>query len=316
PQIEQLRTTLSETLPYCCGTIVLPTDSVMLYYGKTDLAKRLDLLHASEAALADLEATCEPATLGTPQRGVVDATYRPAAQLSREHFAINLDVEHLGVLEAVRTGLFTGKEQHRSVQAELRELNIYGEGSFYKSHKDTPRSTSMFASLVLIFPTLHAGGVLCIQHDGGHWAFDAAAVLADASRSSPRVAYVAVYSDVEHEVTQITSGHRVTITYNLYYTDEPQPGLAASVEVIQPRGASGHRLKKTLASLLQDASFLPNGGTLGFGLRHGYPFPTSFSAHEDNTLETLRDKLKGVDAALFRACSELVGAAPVFYTIF
>lgn len=174
----------------------------------------------------------------------------------------------------------------------------------------------MFASLVLIFPTLHAGGVLGIQHDGGHWAFDAAAVLADASRSSPRVAYVAVYSDVEHEVTQITSGHRVTITYNLYYTDEPQPGLAASVEVIQPRGASGHRLKKTLASLLQDASFLPNGGTLGFGLRHGYPFPTSFSAHEDTTLDTLRDKLKGVDAALFRACSELVGAAPVFYTIF
>src|SRR6202042_3226946 len=31
---------------------------------------------------------------------------------------------------------------------------------------------------------------------------------------SPSIAYIAFYSDVEHEVLKVTSGHRATITYN------------------------------------------------------------------------------------------------------
>lgn len=38
PQIERLRATLAETLPYCCGTVTLPADSFVLYYGKTEQA--------------------------------------------------------------------------------------------------------------------------------------------------------------------------------------------------------------------------------------------------------------------------------------
>jgi predicted 2-oxoglutarate/Fe(II)-dependent dioxygenase YbiX len=29
--------------------------------------------------------------------------------------------------------------------------------------------------------------------------------------------YVAFFSDIEHEVTSVTSGHRITSTYNLYW---------------------------------------------------------------------------------------------------
>ena len=34
PQIDRLRSMLSETLPYCCGTVSLPPESYVLYYGK------------------------------------------------------------------------------------------------------------------------------------------------------------------------------------------------------------------------------------------------------------------------------------------
>lgn len=87
---------------------------------------RLNLLRASEDALDHLESVCEPATFGVAQRNVLDTTYRKAGKLDRDHFAINLDVERSGVLDAVRTALFIGKGQGRAVRATLYKLNVYG----------------------------------------------------------------------------------------------------------------------------------------------------------------------------------------------
>ena len=57
------------------------------------------------------------------------------------------------------------------------------------------------------------------------WFFDTAAtngslILARelaAVRELPMIDYVAFFSDVEHEVAPVISGHRVTLTYNLYF---------------------------------------------------------------------------------------------------
>ncbi|KAI0628918.1 hypothetical protein C8Q77DRAFT_1220728 [Trametes polyzona] len=315
PLIETLRTTLNQTLPYCCGAMTLSPDSFILYYGKTREARRLDLLHASPEALDHLQRSCDPATFGVGQESVLDPAYRKAGKLDRKNFAINIDVERSGVLEAVRTGLFLGKEQGRHVRAELYKLNVYGQGSFFKAHKDTPRSGAMFASLVLVFPTAHTGGTLVVTQGGGRWTFDAASILADGSLPGPRVAYIAFYGDTEHEVTEVTSGHRVTITYNLYYVEDTELNRMENVHVMQPVGSNHHEVKSTLSSLLDDPGFLPNGGILGFGLRHLYPLPTTFHADTDNTLNVLKTRLKGVDAALYRACSELL-APPALYTVF
>ncbi|KAI0328047.1 hypothetical protein GY45DRAFT_1423503 [Cubamyces sp. BRFM 1775] len=313
PKASGLRGILSETLPYCCGTLAPASDNLVLYYGKTEQAKRVDLLHMSATELDDLERYCDPATFGVAHKDVLDATFRKAGKLDRNHFALNFDIEHSGLLEAIRTSLFTGREQGRPIRAELYKLNVYGKGSFFKSHKDTPRSAGMFASLVLVFPIVHSGGTLVLQHGGYQWSVDASVLLSNADISMPRIAYIAFFSDVEHEVTRVTSGHRLTITYNLYYAfDDVSPNR---IDVVQPQGANEFAVHENLASLLDDSTFLPNGGILGFGLRHLYPLPTSFDPQEDTTLETLKGKLKGVDAALFRACTELVSAPPL-YTIF
>ena len=38
PQVDRMRTMLSETLPYCCGTVELPAESYVLFYGKSQRA--------------------------------------------------------------------------------------------------------------------------------------------------------------------------------------------------------------------------------------------------------------------------------------
>jgi hypothetical protein len=91
-----------------------------------------------------------------------------------------------------------------------------GPGSFFKAHKDTPRGKDMFGSLAVVLPTKHTGGALHLRHDGKSFIHDCSNKF---SSSSPQVVWVAFYSDVEHEVSKVEQGHRVTLTYNLYFVD-------------------------------------------------------------------------------------------------
>ena len=132
---------------------------------------------------------------------------------------------------------------------------------------------------MIVFPTAHEGGALAIrQHEGKddekvtkEWVFDSSALLADCTESS--IAYVAFFSDVEHEVLPVTSGHRVTITYNLYFTESAStvPKQPRGLSLLQPVGSDVFHVMQALQRLLDDPHILPEGGTLGFGLRHQYP---------------------------------------------
>ena len=294
--------------------------------------RRVDLAKATPAALESLDKACDPATFGVNQTDVLDTSYRKAGKLDKSHFSLNLDVEAAGLLEAARTGLFSGKDEKVSIHAELYKLNVYGtrsslvildvselplgKGAFFKAHKDTPRGATMFGSLVLVLPTQHEGGTLVLRHERQEWSFDAAHLVSPLPHAEPSAAYVAFFSDVEHEVLPVTSGYRVTVTYNLYFVDpRDDKQQLLSVDVIQPKSARKPEVKSTLCALLRDAAFLPNGGTLGFGLRHLYPLPTQFSGHDDDTLDVLAGRLKGADSALLRACIEL-SLAPALYTVF
>ena len=158
---------------------------------------------------------------------------------------------------------------------------------------DTPRSEVMFGSLVVFFPTAHEGGSLLMRKNGVEWSFDFAKVLAD--NDEPRLGYVALYSDVEHEVAMVTSGYRVTITYNLYF-DRSAPTLPAPLSSVSAIGS----FKSQLSTLLIDPAFLPNGGYLGFGLEYAYSISSCWSG-----LSHLKSHLKGIDADLMQVFQEL-----------
>lgn len=155
----------------------------------------------------------------------------------------------------------------------------------------------MFGSLVVVFSTAHEGGNLILRHRGEEWVFDAAEVTRDAD--GPAIAYVAFYSDVDHEVTLVKSGYRVTLTYNLYFESEPPEALPPSVATVAP---SETLLKEALFNALQDPSFLPKGGLLGFGLSFMYPIEVT-PGHKP--LRDLHSRLKGSDAVINRVCDQL-----------
>ena len=166
----------------------------------------------------------------------------------------------------------------------------------------------MFGSLVVVFPTAHEGGTLILRHQGEEWAFDSAAMLAGRANS---LAYVAFFSDVEHEVAPVVSGHRVTLTYNLYHGDRRTLAPSARLEVRSPLNAVTYEVKDALDALLRDPTFLPEGGTLGFGLNHSYAFPSTCGDAQWDPFKGLSRWLKGSDAALYQAWTAL-GLEPKF----
>ncbi|KAM5533680.1 hypothetical protein V8D89_012647, partial [Ganoderma adspersum] len=279
--------------PYCSGILQVPREAFKLYYGQKN-AQFIDLLEASTSndqgdVLEALANACERAKFGRGEETVLDETYRKAGKMDSDNFMTGLDLDATGLRDAVRLGLLSAKDEKRVMRTELYKLNVYGEGAFFKPHKDTPRSQSMFGSLVVIFPTPHEGGALILRHEDEEVTFDAATLLLGRNSS---IAYVVFFSDVEHEVAPVVSGHRVTLTYNLVFGKRRDP-------------APPNNLEDTLTALLDDAKFMPRGGTLGFGLRHHYPFPKAWTRRMESPLKSLKAWLKGSDATLFAACAEL-----------
>ncbi|KAI0697216.1 hypothetical protein C8T65DRAFT_582830 [Cerioporus squamosus] len=264
--------------------------------------RRINLSTASVESLDALEAACEAASFGRNQETVLDESYRKAGKMDVDKFSLVFDADRSGLIDVVKTGLLIGKEEKKEVRVELYKLNVYGKDAFFKAHKDTPRGADMFGSLVVVFPTPHEGGSLILRHEDKEWTFDAAQLLAS---STKRIAYVAFFSDVEHEVTRVLSGHRVTITYNLYWAGPPRVAPPSGLSVLHPLHASPSSVGVILGALLDDPKFLPNGGTLGFGLRHAYPFPNIWDPSMEDPLDALERWLKGGDTALFQAIKAL-----------
>ncbi|KAF8348607.1 hypothetical protein F5887DRAFT_950957 [Amanita rubescens] len=294
-----LRKSFSSTFPFCRGVLPVAPNDLLLYYGSgnDESARRLNLFYPPSQSLELLVKACDPATFGRNKEDVYDESYRKAKKLNTGSFMVGLDVVRLGLPRIISEALVVGQTSPKSVRAELYKLNIYGEGSFFKAHVDTPRGTKMFGSLVILFPTSFEGGELIMRKGENEWSFDAAQALAGCQ--GHHIAYVALYSDVEHEVSMVKSGHRISITYNLYLDDDTQ---ALTIPMSLSHGALG--LKNTLETLLLDATFFPEGGWLGFNLEHKYPVACGEEGNYIN-LNKIGACLKGIDAEIVRVAKEL-----------
>ena len=133
-----------------------------------------------------------------------------------------------------------------------------------------------------------------LRHEDNEWKFDANSLTS--KQPSPSLAYIAFYSDTEHEVLKVTSGRRVTVTYNLYLVD---PASRSKAFTVTPNSKSTSNLQTALRRLLNSPEFLPEGGTLGFGLAHLYP--VTFETDLQEMTSCLKDK----DAQVYQACREL-----------
>jgi hypothetical protein len=168
----------------------------------------------------------------------------------------------------------------------------------------------MFGSLVVFFPTFHEGGTLHLRRRGHEWIFDSGQALAGAANDRLSIGYVAFFSDIdiEHGVAPVTSGHCVTLTYNLYFDDGGiVSGKDAVSELLPPQLPNQEGFQEAFKTLLENPEFMADGGTLAFGLRHVYPIKSD--------LKLVQNVLKASDAVVHQ-CVRVLGFEPVLYLYF
>jgi len=247
-----------------------------------------------QAHIRNMCSSCQAASFGRQGQDVYDATYREALKLEPSQFTTNFHPHDYGILDDLAQILLPSylggdrkDEDLLGVHAELYKLNVYSAPSgIFKPHVDTPRSDNQFGSLVVRLPASHEGGNLVIRHNNREVNYDWS--------SSKEIEWAAFYSDCEHEVLQVTQGHRITLTYNLTFVYSR--GL--------PPKISTHVYKTPLYNDLQAAletpGFMAKGGILGFACNHSY-------AHSRKSQDriNLPAGLKGVDMVIYATFAAL-----------
>lgn len=143
---------------------------------------------------------------------------------------------------------------------------------------------------MVCLPVDHEGGQLTVRNSGKELTFDWYQCAADGDL--PLLEWAAFYSDCEHEVHEVTSGHRLTLTYSLYSTR----GLGHLAGISAALAPSQLPLYEPLKSALENPGFLSQGRILAIWLTHSY-------AHTNKHLNFLPSSLKGADMVLWEAAS-------------
>ncbi|TFY75754.1 hypothetical protein EWM64_g8258 [Hericium alpestre] len=190
--LKPLRDSVVNRPPYVSGILPMSPDHLRLYYDGLESACAIDFTKVTDMQLAVLARACQPATFGLDQKDVFDESYRKAGKMDVTHFSTPIVPERTDLPTIIRYDLLDGENSTRPIRFELYKLNVYGEytktdtyrefpanvklgkGSFFKPHIDTPRSETMFGSLVLVYATEHEDGILILRHRGEEWTFDSA----------------------------------------------------------------------------------------------------------------------------------------------
>ncbi|KXZ43881.1 hypothetical protein GPECTOR_78g69 [Gonium pectorale] len=129
----------------------------------------------------------------------------------------------------------------------------------------------------------------------------------------PHVHFVAFFSDCAHEVLPVTSGHRVTLTYNLIATDvaaarketadeAASRGTRRLLSTVRPLAGGSDPLVAKLRELMAQPTWQPGGATLGYVLEHKYA-----STFDELTKMRFPHILKGSDRLLCAALCDGLG---------
>ncbi|KAF8999243.1 hypothetical protein BDZ89DRAFT_1121952 [Hymenopellis radicata] len=278
---------------YTSGICEIDTEQCGLYYRNrstdNESLSYLNLAAATDDEISQLISSSDAAPFGRGTETVLDDTYRKAHKLDVSQFSTVFELAGTPILNKISQDLvdFTVSVK-RAVRAERYKLNVYGHSSCRKHVRLSCHC----------LPYTPRRRTLMLRDEGLEWSFDAAQLLASVTPEAPKVAYVAFYSDLEHEVMPVVSGSRVTLTYNLYFED-----MDAVVAPVFTSQGKDHAIKDGLQQLLADTTFLPKGGRLGFTLSHTYPL--KYGSPAGHTVSELLPYLKGTDALIYSACQEL-----------
>lgn len=160
-----------------------------------------------------LVAIAEAAPHGRGEATVVDRDVRRTWQVEAAKVRIggrHWDKTLAGLVADIARGLGVNEP----VAADFYKLLVYDAGSFFVDHRDTEKVAGMFATMVLVLPSMHSGGELVIKHLGRETVLDLR------PEEPSEIGFAAFYADCVHEVRPVKAGYRVTLVYNLRFVGE------------------------------------------------------------------------------------------------
>ncbi|RYP23543.1 hypothetical protein DL765_001057 [Monosporascus sp. GIB2] len=165
-----------------------------------------------------IRGACRQAPYGKGEATLVDESVRKTWELGRDEFRLANQPDWDAFV--VNTLLRDLAEQTlgmpaSGVRAEPYKLLLYEEGSFFRRHKDSEKAPGMIGTLVVCLPARHDGGDVRLSHAGK------SRVFTTSRTSAYGLTALAWFSDVTHEITQVTSGYRLVLTYNIIQTGGP-----------------------------------------------------------------------------------------------
>lgn len=291
----------------CAGTFVPDKPVTLVFKDQT----RFEVTRARSAfdqanEIRPLLDHCKPAPFGHGKRTRYNRSVRDALQLKAENgeFGVeNFDPESAGLLKKIQRELVP--HDPNPISAELYTVNVYTDGGHFAPHKDTPRGSDMFGTLVVCLPSQFENGKLILNHRGVVQKFDWGRAI-QALKKPNQLQWVAFFGDVNHQIERIWFGARVTLTYLLRRGADGAPLQEAARKDLAPR------VQEAWRALLADQGFLPKGGTLAYPCCHLYHQDARFQQKQSPITQDTMPMLKGRDH-LVAATALQVGLKVAFH---
>jgi hypothetical protein len=279
--------------PFACGGTLVPEQPVAIGFpDKTQIpVSRAKNSFEQEQLLRPLVARCKPAPFGKGRKTRYDRTVRDALQIKAEGGAfsvLHFDPAAAGILEQIRREL-TPQVPDAPI-AELYNLNVYAAGGHFAPHKDTPRGGDMLGTLVVCLPSQFSHGAFVLKHHGVFQTYDWERAIREQAEPT-RIHWAAFFGDVDHQIKEVWSGLRVTLTYLL----RRAPDVRSEAAPAQASAPLNSLVRQKLRDLLDDRRFLTSGGTLAFPCSHLYHQDARFQRKQRPLSRQTVSALKGRD---------------------
>jgi predicted 2-oxoglutarate/Fe(II)-dependent dioxygenase YbiX len=147
----------------------------------------------------------QPARFGRGEQTLTDPDVRDTWEIPKRLVRAEWnDAALKDILATVKEEL--GLPNAAGLTADLHSLLVYEPNQFFLAHQDSEKDDSMVGTLVVTLPSSYGGGELMVGHNEEWKAYRG---------SKTALSLVAFYADCRHEVLRVTSGYRITLTYNL-----------------------------------------------------------------------------------------------------